>query len=296
MIARRPDQQSLFAADTQCLEFVGEDSFYGFMARHGRELLRDEQFAELYCPDLGRPSVPPSLLGIALLLQAHDRVSDAEATRRAAMDLGWKVALGIELDQRPFAKSTLQLFRAQLVIHEQAQAVFRRSLEYARQIGYLKGRKARLALDSTVVLGRGAVEDTYNLIAHGIEQLCRVLAQVEGQEPRPWAEAHGLGRYLGSSIKASREVDWEDASSREAFLTEIIAEGGRALEPVAVELIAGDDAEVVSRNRYLEIGHLAGLTGSRELEWFVRGKSGARLTIRAKSQKGGTVQEEIVLG
>ncbi len=42
--------------------------------------------------------------------------------------------------------------------------------------------------------------------------------------------AHGLGRYFGSSIKASREVDWEEAASREAFLTEIIGEGERALE------------------------------------------------------------------
>jgi len=104
--------------------------------------------------------------------------------------------------------STLQLFRAQLVIHEKAQAIFQRSLEYARERGYIKGRKMRLALDSTMVLGHGAVEDTYNLIAHGIEQLCRVLAEMEGQEPEPWAEAHGLGRYFGSSIKASREVDW----------------------------------------------------------------------------------------
>jgi len=230
MMSRRPDQQSLFSADSQYLDFVGPESFYGFLARHGRELFRDDDFAALYCPDNGRPSVPPSLLAIALLLQAHDRVSDEEATERAAFDMRWKVALGIEMDQRLFVKSTLQLFRAQLVIHDQAQAIFRRSLEYAREQGYVKGRKMRLALDSTIVLGHGAVEDTYNLIAHGIEELCRVLAEVEGQEPERWAEAYGLGRYFGSSIKASREVDWEQAASREAFLTEIIGEGERALE------------------------------------------------------------------
>jgi len=230
MMSHRSDQHSLFAADTQYLEFVGPDGFYGFLAQHGRELFRDDDFAALYCPDNGRPSVPPSLLAMALLLQAYDRVSDQEATERAAFDMRWKVALGIELDEQPFAKSTLQLFRAQLVIHDRAQAIFRRSLEYARQQGYIKGRKMRLALDSTIVLGHGAVQDTYNLIGHGIEELCRVLAEVEGQEPELWAEAHGLGRYFGSSIKASREVDWEEAASREAFLTEIIGEGERALE------------------------------------------------------------------
>jgi hypothetical protein len=230
MMSRRSDQKSLFQADVQYLEFVGQDSFYGFLARHGRELFGDEDFAELYCPDNGRPSVPPGLLATALLLQAHDRVSDWEATQRAAFDMRWKVALGIEMDERPFAKSTLQLFRAQLVIHDKAQQVFRRSLEWARQTGYLKGRKMRAAVDTTVILGRGAMEDTYNLISHGIKQLCRVLAQVEGEEPEQWAKERGLGRHFSPSIKGSCEVDWDDEASREAFLTSIIEDGKVALE------------------------------------------------------------------
>ena len=154
MMSQRSQQKSLFAADTRYLDFVGRDSFYGFLAEHGRELFRDEDFAELYWPDNGRPSVAPSLLALALLLQTHDRVSDAEATARATYDLRWKVALGLEVDERPFVKSTLQLFRAQLVIHEQARAMFRRSLEYGRQIGYLRSRKLRVALDTTVIFGR----------------------------------------------------------------------------------------------------------------------------------------------
>ena len=35
------------------------------------------------------------------LLQAHDKVSDAEAHRRATVDLSWKVALGVEVEVRP---------------------------------------------------------------------------------------------------------------------------------------------------------------------------------------------------
>jgi len=230
MLGRRAEQQNLFSADTQYLDFVGEDSFYGFLARHGRQLFRDEDFAAIYCQNFGRPSVPPSLLAIALLLQTHDKVSDAEATARAAFDMRWKVALGIELDERPFAKSTLQLFRAQLVIHDKAQDIFTQSLEFARQTGYLKGRKARLAVDSTHIFGRGAVEDTYNLTAHGIRKLCRVLVQVAEREAESWAQAHQLGRYFGSSIKASREVDWDDEGSRQQFLTELIGDGEHALQ------------------------------------------------------------------
>ncbi len=156
MIGRRPNQQNLFSADNQYRDFVGTDSFYGFLSQHGRELFDDQDFAELYCRDLGRSSVPPSLLAIALLLQAYDKVSDAEATKQAVYDMRWKVALGVEMDERPFAKSTLQLFRAQLVIHDQAREIFTASLEFARQVGYLKGRKARVAVDSTHSFGDGA--------------------------------------------------------------------------------------------------------------------------------------------
>jgi hypothetical protein len=42
------------------LDHVGRDSFYGFLALHREELFSDENFADLYCPGNGRPSVPPS--------------------------------------------------------------------------------------------------------------------------------------------------------------------------------------------------------------------------------------------
>ena len=42
-------------------------------------------------------------------LQAYDKVSDTEAKDRANFDIRWKVALGIEVADRPFAKSTLVL-------------------------------------------------------------------------------------------------------------------------------------------------------------------------------------------
>ena len=142
MLGERSSQRGMFEADHLYLGFVGEGTFYGFLARHRGELFRDEDFAEFYSPDWGRPSVPPSLLATALLLQTHDRVSDEEAKARADYDLRWKVALGVEVDARPFAKSTLQLFRAQLVLKEKMRAVFRRSLEYARQSGYLNNAQA----------------------------------------------------------------------------------------------------------------------------------------------------------
>jgi hypothetical protein len=231
MLGERSPQRGLFDADHMYLEFVGADTFYGFVAQHRDELFRDEDFAEFYSPDWGRPSVPPSVLATALLLQAHDRVSDEEAKARADYDLRWKVALGVEADARPFAKSTLQLFRAQLVLKEPMRAVLERSLEYARQSGYLKPRKLRAVLDTTYILGRGAVKDTYNLLADGVRELLRAMAKAAGKGQAGWAKEHGYARYLAASIKGEAAVDWDDEQARGEFLTGIVADAERLLGP-----------------------------------------------------------------
>ena len=230
MLGKRSNQRGLFEADTLYLDFVGADTFYAFLARERGRLFRDEDFADLYCRTNGRASVPPSLLATALVLQTYEGVSDAEAKGRSDYDIRWKVALGIELKERPFAKSTLQLFRAQLVIHEKARQMFRRSLEKAGESGFFKGRKKlHAAVDTMAILGRGAVRDTYNLLADGIAKLSRVLAELEGVKVEAWAGADGLGRYFAPSIKGTAEVDWDDPPQRQAFLGGIVSDADRLL-------------------------------------------------------------------
>jgi hypothetical protein len=245
MLGKRSRQRGLFEADNQYLDFVGRDSFYGFLASQRGKLFRDEDFAEIYCPDNGRPSVAPSLLANALLLQTHDRVSDEEAKARADYDLRWKVALGIEVDERPFAKSTLQLFRAQLILKEKMRAVFTRSLEYAKQSGYLKERRLKVILDTTYILGRGAVKDTYNLLGDGIQQLCRGIAAAQEQDLAAWVQAHGFQGYFGSSLKGEAQVDWDDEHSRQAFLQAIVADAQRLMvlaQEIRASLAVADPA------------------------------------------------------
>ena len=211
------------------LDHVGRHSFYGFLASHRTELFHDEDFADLYCPDNGRPSVPPSLLATALLLQVYEGVSDEEAKARADFDLRWKVALGIGLEERPFAKSTLQLFRARLILHERVRTVFGQSLAFARRTGYFRSRKVKVVLDTTYVLGRGAVKDTYNLLADGITRLARALAASAHSNPEEWTREHDLGRYFVSSLKGEAGIDWDDPEARQVFLEGVVADADRLL-------------------------------------------------------------------
>ena len=88
----------------------------------------------------------------------------------------------------------------------------------------------RVALDTTNILGRGAVKDTYNLLADGIVKLLRALAAVEQAPVREWAQARGYERYLGSSVKGEAAIDWADRQARTALLAKIVADADRLLE------------------------------------------------------------------
>jgi hypothetical protein len=118
------------------------------------------------------------------------------------------------VDEGPFAKSTLQLFHAQLILKEKMRAVFTRSLAYARQTGFLKKRRLKVILDTTYILGRGAIKDTYNLLGDGIQRLCRELAASQEQELEAWVAAHGFQSYFGSSLKG--EARWIGMTSNRA--------------------------------------------------------------------------------
>jgi transposase len=260
-LGRRSDQDSLFGPDPFLTRNVRKDSFYGFLASKRGEFFNDDEFAELYTQDNGRPSVPPSLLATALLLQTHDQVSDEEAKNRADFDMRWKVALGISLDKEAFAKSTLQTFRAQLVVHEKLQAIFKKSLDLARQTGYIRSHKIKAVLDTSYILGRGAVKDTYNLLGDGIIKLIKVLANLARQTPQTWVktESSGLGleRYFDGSLKGSAGIDWEDPKARQAFLTEIVTDADRLLE-VARQTLARLAVESREHKRLKETADLLG--------------------------------------
>ena len=278
MLGERSEQRGLWEADRLYLDHVGRESFYGLLASLRGRLFRDSDFAEFYCADNGRDSVPPSLLATALLLQSHDKVSDAEVKARADFDLRWKVALGIEVEDRPFAKSTLQVFRAQLILHDQVGEVFGSSLRLARESGYLKGRGMRVALDTTNILGRGAVQDTYNLLADGIVKLLRALAQLKGINVGEWAKSQGYHRYLGSSIKGEAAIDWSDRRARKALLAEIVGDADRFLE--LSRQAQGELPENSAQRQQIEVA--AELLGQLLLQDVERTDDGVSLGVSLK--------------
>ena len=77
MMGRRDPQRSLFDART-LPHRVPEDSFYGQMAAVSDELFVDDDLEEMYCPDNGRKSEPPSRMNGVMILQLHDDVRSTD--------------------------------------------------------------------------------------------------------------------------------------------------------------------------------------------------------------------------
>lgn len=236
-------QGQLFAGRNTLLKWVGEETFYAFVAAKAPQWFHDGLFREWYSDDNGRPCVLQWRLAAATLLQMHDRCSDEEAIARTKFDDRWKLVLDLEPEERPFAKSTLQEFRARLLLDGNAEKVFLKvSLDAAREFGLLKGESVKVVLDTTPVTGRGAVKDTFNLLGDAIRQLTRVLSHSTDQQLKPLIEQLQLSRYFDeTSIKGGAGIDWTSEEERRKFLNDLVADAKRLLgaAKTALESVSG---------------------------------------------------------
>ena len=255
MLGKRNLQNDLFLPENRLRERIGKESFYVFLSDHRHEVFTDEDFAFLYCSNNGRESVPPSLIATALLLQSYDRVSDQEATDRAKFDQRWQVALGVGDDEQPFAKSTLCMFRNQLIIHEKAKMIFAQGLNFLAQKGFTKKNKKTFAIDTTPIFGRGAVEDTFNMLAEGLRQTLNVLAEITQQPIEDYSRAHDFSRYSASSFKGTWSIDWDNDEQRQIVLNSLVADCRRILF-MASEKLSSLDKESDDAHRLLSATEL----------------------------------------
>lgn len=224
MLGRVDPQGSLLQAGNMCGHLVTKGSFYDKLARCGHELIEDDDFAHMYAPERGRPSIPPSTMMRALLLATKDETSDRESARRSRVDLDWKAALGLDLDHPGIGATTYSLFRARVVLHDADQALFKKTVAKAVEKG-LFPRKVLALIDSSPVLGAGAVQDTYELVRSAIGKVVRAA----GEDNLPKGLRKSLRRYLKD---AKPDIDWNDADQRRAELSRMVVAAGKLLDEV----------------------------------------------------------------
>jgi hypothetical protein len=246
-VLRKTDGQQTFAAiEGWCSHLLDEHTFYAKLNRYGGTWFRDEDFAEMYKSG-GRPSVPPSLLAMCLLLQMYMNVSDRELVSRIRFDLRVKYALNLPIDHAGFDSSLLSHFRSRLVKHKKEEQAFKRTLEFARTVGFIESGESQ-ATDSAPILGAAAVQDTWTLIRTGIEKLLRSLEPFEIQG---FVMPFGKEKYLKNPGKPN--IDWNDKTQKYGYLKDLVGDARLLLEavqepteempgPAAQRIVAGDSA------------------------------------------------------
>ena len=239
MLGRRDPQHSLFSA-ANLPNRVPSDSFYGRMAAVSDVLFQDDDLKEMYDPDNGRPSIPPSILSGVLLLQFHDDVSDEEAVQRLQFDLRWQVALSLPTDYAGFDPTSLGNFRERLAEHGQERYAFDRFVTVGRAAGFIPDR-VTLLTDTTRTKGAGAVQDTYTLLRKCMRKLLKQLGYaVPGKRHGLAAESERLvATYLEQDRKA--RIDWANPAERAKQL-KVLFQDAEAVLDLAAEHI--DDADV----------------------------------------------------
>lgn len=190
---------------------------FGFLRDCRRELFSDEFQAELESmyrdSGAGRDPVPPALLAMALLLQAYEGVSDAEAVELTVVDLRWQMVLDRLGSEAPaFGQGTLFAFRERLIRAEMDRRLLERTVEFARQTKAFDFKKLpktlRVAIDSSPLEGAGRVEDTINLLGHAARKVAQCAADLLGWSLERVAKEARIPILLEPSVKKALDLEW----------------------------------------------------------------------------------------
>ena len=194
-----------------------------FLRAHRHELFDDEfqkQLAGMYSGrTAGKEPVAPALLAMVTLLQAAMGVSDEDAVEFALMDQRWQMLLGtLGSRVKPFEQGSLFNFRQRLMAKDMDKVLLERSIALAKKTRGFSPKALRAAFDASPLFGAGRVEDTFNLIGHAARELLQTVADRLGLELEAAAERAGIPLVTGSSLKASLDIDWDDAKQKKVAL------------------------------------------------------------------------------
>jgi transposase len=165
------------------------------------------RMAKLYCANNGRPAVEPVVAMGASMLQYLEKLPDRLAAAGVRLNLGWKYALDLEVDDPGFDPSSLSRFRTRLVEHEEERLAFDAVLAELREAGLVK-RKARQRLDSTHVLGLVAAMSRLDVVWQTLRGAVETLREAAGV-----LALEGWGRLM--ELYVETEPDWRGLTKEE---------------------------------------------------------------------------------
>ena len=214
---------------------LADDAIERILHERVDDLAALEDFAGFYHDEDGVDSCCPMRLLVLLVLQNRYGHSDREVERRAFRDLAWRYAMRLGHEGKAPSRPVFQRFRAWVRQELGESFVHDRVLRLGQQEALVEDVELQ-AGDSTNTDCRGAMLDTFNLIARGIANVLRVVSDWSGEPLQALAERLWLADCLARSMKGTVDIDWTSRSERDAFLTRLVRDADRL-----VTIIRSDD-------------------------------------------------------
>jgi hypothetical protein len=198
-------------------------NLFEFLAHQLDKIATEEVVGGIFSEERGRGSTPPEHLVALMILRYFEGVSYQVASDRARYDARWKAVLG----RRPselgpvVSDTTLNDFEKDLREHGRFDKLLARTVQLAKQAGLL-GEEVETAQDSSPVIGKGQVEDTYNLLGTSIRKLVRAIAKELGEPRAEVAKRYGAEELFARSTKATAGIDWSDREAKRRFLQRLV--------------------------------------------------------------------------
>jgi IS5 family transposase len=231
-----------------CRELIPAGSVFAFLAEHRDGLFPAGMFADMYPSPNGRPSTPPQVLAVTVVLQALYGLPDHDAALALRCDLRWKAACGLGLLDAGFHPSLLTYFRRRLARSGDPARLFARVSQVVAATGVLAGRNRR-ALDSTVLDDAVATQDT-------VTQLVAAIRRVIREVPAAAAAATAVCSAHDYREPGKPKIAWDDEEARAALVSALVSDAlallgrlpsqpsGPAADAIGLlALVAGQDVE-----------------------------------------------------
>ncbi|GBF33410.1 mobile element protein [Desulfocucumis palustris] len=153
----------------------------------------------------------------------YDKVSDREAEERAKFDLRWKVALELPMDEAGFDFTSLCKFRTAIIVNDKISVVFDKIIKMAIEAEILP-KDLEQVIDSTSVMGAGAVQDTYTLIQKAMRKVIKTTKRFPQVRK---LTASFKQDYLK---KGKPEINWDSKEERKKMLKELVSDANSLIE------------------------------------------------------------------
>lgn len=252
MLGKHDPNVELLDAAAHCRQLVPERSIYALLADHRAQLFPDEMFGDLFRSGRGRPSVPGEVIASALVLKEIEGLSDRQAADALRLNIGWKVATGMALDDQGIHHTVFTYWRRRLDASERPKRIDEVVLAIIDQTGLIKGKKRR-ALDSTLLDDTVTTQDTVTQLVSAIRKIRRLVPQAAAVE----VAAHNYDAS-GKPVCA-----WDDPVAKQQLVSGLVNDANRILAALEdqtlsdeqqdaqglLALVAGQDVEPVDEEQ-----------------------------------------------